>query len=64
MGSIFQGLVNPLQPFEPARVATRYGLRRTFVRELRARQDVGTSEPTGGGHGEQGQQRGARMTAQ
>ena len=38
--------VNPLQPLESTPVAARYGLRRTFVRELRAGEGIGgKSEP-------------------
>jgi hypothetical protein len=58
-------LINSLQPLEPRLVAARYGLWRTFVRELRARQDIsGESELAGAGRDEQGQQRSARMTSQ
>jgi hypothetical protein len=39
-------MVNPLQPLEPTLVLARNGLWRTFMRELRARHDVGgKSEP-------------------
>jgi hypothetical protein len=56
-------LVNPLQPLEATSVAARYGFRRTFLRELRARQNVaGKSELARGGRGEQGQQRGDHRT--
>jgi hypothetical protein len=48
-------LVNPLQPLEPTPVAARDGLRRTFVRELRAGEDVGgKSDLARCGRGEKG----------
>src|SRR5215469_2058058 len=57
--SIVHRVVNPLQPLEPAPVAARYGWWRTFLRELRARQNLGgKSELTRGARGKQGQQRG------
>ena len=65
VGSILHSLVNPVQPLKPTLVPARHGLRRALMRELRARQDLGSkSEPTRGGRGKQGQERGAKMTAQ